>query len=405
MLTLLLLSLSVSAQQLLLVPKADVMSMFNLDTFSVEHNLETVASFSDFSIYSTSVENFNVFSTTLTELFDIEEDQVINVNNEVYPLPTFNLEKLLQEYTLNHNLDHYIYLKDVLESEQRPFQWHLERIVKHSLKDTDHWSYNLKGSCHRNPNVTIHTYVIDTGIDTKHPEFEGRAEWLANFADNVDTDGNSHGTHCSGLVGSKSYGSCRDAKLFGIKVLDASGSGTLSGVIKGIEFAYKRHQDLSKTVKNLRSIASMSLGGGFSLAINMAVESVLKSNTFYFAVAAGNENSDSCQTSPASAKGVMTVMAMGNDDSRAYFSNFGKCADMYSPGVNILSTVPDGETAVYSGTSMSTPILAGVMNHYLDMYPDMNMAQLKKKMIQDSTSDTISRNPANTPNKLVYLRR
>jgi hypothetical protein len=388
----------VASQNLLLVPKNGVVSMFNLDTFSSEHNLETVATFDDFSVYSTSLDNFNVFSTTFSELFDIEEDQTITVNHKL----DVDLEQLFQEYNLDHQ-----HVLQYLTEQQRPVPWHLERIVKKQLKDTERWSYTQKGSCHRNPNVTIHTYVIDTGIDVKHPEFEGRAEWLANFADNVDSDCQSHGTHCSGLVGSKTYGSCRDAKLFAVKVLNCQGSGSLSGVIKGIEFAYKRHTELSKKTPRLRSIASMSLGGGFSQAINMAVESVLKnSNTFYFVVAAGNENSDACQTSPASAKGVMTVMAMGRDDSRAYFSNFGKCADMYSPGVDILSTVPDGKTAVYSGTSMAGPILAGVMNHYLDMYPDMNMAQLKKKMISDATKDTITSNPnKDTPNLLVYLKR
>jgi cerevisin len=286
-------------------------------------------------------------------------------------------------------------------------EWHLDRITKKNLPLDEKWLYSEKGSCHVNKSLQINTYIIDTGIDVSHPEFEGRAEWLANFAgDSQDYDGNSHGTHCAGLVGSKNYGSCRDSKLYAVKVLDSRGSGTLSGVIKGIEFVYNHHNNLTKTNENVRSIASMSLGGGYSYALNTAVENCIKnSDTLYFAVAAGNDNDDACNYSPAGAKGVLTVMAMGKDNSKAYFSNFGKCAHIYSPGVQVLSTVPGGGTAIYSGTSMATPILAGVLNHYVDMYPDMNMEQIKKQLLKDSVSDVITKNPTNTPNKMVYLHR
>lgn len=365
----------------LLVPKNENFFMRNLlnTEFLYEHNVEQVANFEGFTVYTTTEENYNTFQNTLDTLFDVEEDQVISLYN---------------------SQTNFILVEEEFEEQSTP--WHLNSITD------NHWkNFSDLGSCHRNKDVEIHTYVVDTGIDISHPQFEGRAEWLANFADDGDdNDGNSHGTHCAGLVGSKSYGACRDAKLFAVKVLNAQGSGSLSGVIKGIQFAFDRHNTLSKENIGLRSIVSMSLGGGFSRAINMAVESCLThSTTFYFTVAAGNENADACNTSPASAKGVLTVMAMGEDNSRAYFSNFGKCSHIYSPGVQVESTVPGGGTAVYSGTSMATPILAGVLNHYVDMYPDMNMAQIKKQMLKDSRVNVISGNPTGTQNKLVYLHR
>jgi subtilisin family serine protease len=148
----------------------------------------------------------------------------------------------------------------------------------------------------------------------------------------------------------------------------------------------------------------MSLGGGFSRALNLAVQNCVKnSNTFYFTVAAGNENADACKTSPASVKEVLTVMASDKHDSRAYFSNYGRCADMYSPGVDIESTVPGGNTAVYSGTSMATPLLAGVLNHYIDQFPGMNMQKVKDLMLNDATKNTLESNPHGTNNLLVYL--
>jgi len=364
---------------ILLVPKNENFFMRSLLSieFLEEHNIEQVANFKELIIYTTTDENYNTFQNTFDRLFYIEEDQIISLNKE----HNFIL--------VNNEFQEYL-------------PWHLNTITNNNWQN-----YSTSGSCHKNKKVTIHTYVLDTGIDVSHPQFEGRAEWLANFADdNDDTDGNSHGTHCAGLIGSKTYGACRDAKLFAVKVLNAQGSGTLSGVIKGIQFAFDRHNTLSKKNTGLRSIISMSLGGSYSKAINMAVENCLTySNTFYFTVAAGNENADACKTSPASVKGVLTIMAMGKDNSRAYFSNFGKCADIYSPGVEVESTVPGGGTAKYSGSSMSTPLVAGVLNHYVDIYPHMNMAQIKTQMLKDARANVITGNPKGTQNKLVYLAR
>jgi cerevisin len=270
--------------------------------------------------------------------------------------------------------------------------WHLDRISKRHLPLDNTYPYSQ--GCLKSQ--TVNTYIIDTGIDVHHSQFQGRATWLANFADNVDTDCNSHGTHCAGLVGSLDYGVCKDANLFAIKVLDCKGSGMLSGVIKGIQYAWEHH----KTQENAHAVLSMSLGGGHSVAINMAVEAVLKhSERLHFTVAAGNEDTDACNTSPASAIGVFTVMASNDHDERAYFSNYGKCADIYAPGVSIKSTIPDEGYAVYSGTSMATPILAGVLNHYIDMYPELDYKLLKKKVQSDATKKIIS------GRSLVYLER
>ena len=125
----------------------------------------------------------------------------------------------------------------------------------------------------------------------------------------------------------------------------------------------------------------------------------------YVVVAAGNEDSDACNTSPASARGILTIMASDKYDNRAYFSNYGTCADLYSPGVDILSTIPNGKTAVYSGTSMATPNLVGVLNHYLDQFPGLNMKAIKEKMMQDASKNKLSGNPKKTNNLLVYLHR
>jgi subtilisin family serine protease len=381
---------SIFAKNLLLTPKEHHFRTFDFKSFVVEHNLENLVSINDLTIYKTTSVNYDLFKGTLHELFDVEEDLI-------YTLP-----KLIVK-------DNIIFVQEQGQTEfkiQKSVPWHLDRMSKRNLPLDGEFPYSESKSCHKNKDITIHTYIVDTGIDIEHPEFEGRAVWLENFSgDNKNTDCNSHGTHCAGLVGSKSYGLCKDANLFAVKVLNCEGSGSYSGILSGLEFVYKRHLKESVKDNGIRSVVSMSLGGGFSKAINRAVENLIKSDTMYVAVASGNEDSDACSTSPASARGVFTINAMDRYDNRAYFSNFGKCTDMYSPGVDILSTIPGGNTAVYSGTSMATPALVGVMNHVLDENPHLNMKQLKEKMMSDATKNTINGNPKETNNLLVYLHR
>lgn len=353
--------------------------------FMSEHNINPLATFDDLKIYTVDGKDYSKYFNTLRSFFDVEYNQVIK---------------------LSHN-DQFVLTGDGVSSKV-PIPWHLDRIDKKDGERLDGtYRYNTSGLCHTNPDVIVDTYVIDTGIDVNHKQFSGRAKWVANFADDDDTDCQNHGTHCAGIIGSDDYGVCKDANLHAIKVLDCDGSGSLAGVIRGIEHAYNLHTKKVKSAESgkiVKSVISMSLGGGFSRIINRAVENCLKnSDSFYVVVAAGNEDSDACKTSPASAEGVMTVMASDIEDNRAYFSNWGKCCDIYAPGVNVLSTIPNGKTAIYSGTSMATPATAGVLIHYLHMYPNLNMQGIKNKMISDSNKNAIKNNKRNTKNTLVYL--
>jgi cerevisin len=382
------------AKNYILTPRSHHVHTFNYDSFAKEHNLEVLVKINDLVVYKTHPINYNLFTDTFEELFEIEEDQ------------TFTLPKPIVGELPKESL-FYVQKPGEQDFEMKSsMPWHLDRVVKHDLPLDNTFEYNSPGSCHKNKDATIHTYIVDTGIDVAHPEFEGRATWVANFAgDDQDTDCNSHGTHCAGLVGSKSYGVCKDAQLFAVKVLNCEGSGSYSGILNGLEFVHKRHQEQLKKNSNVKSIMSMSLGGGFSRAINKAVEALVKSDSMYVVVAAGNEDSDACRTSPASARGILTIMASDKYDNRAYFSNYGTCADLYSPGVDILSTIPNGKTAVYSGTSMATPNLVGVLNHYLDQFPSLNMQGVKDKMMQDASKNKLTGNPKQTNNLLVYLHR
>ena len=393
MISLLFLSLGLTFGSVILTPKEHQLYTFNFVSFNKDHNVENLLATEDLNLYKTNYDNYLKYKDTFDHLFEVEEEQVYTVpslsENESV---VFVQEPGQSEFK-------------VLNSVQVP--WHLDRISKRHLPLNGSYAYSEPGSCHKNSNVEIETYVVDTGCDSSHPELAGRAEFLENFTgDDIDTDGNSHGTFCSSQIGGNTVGVCKDAKLYCVKVLDARGSGSTSGVIAGMDYVFKRHLERSSKNPKLRTVMSMSLGGGKSLAMNRAVENMVrKSETFYIAVASGNENSDACNTSPASARGIFTVNAMDKYDQRAYFSNFGSCTDIYSPGVDNYGAVLDHKYAVESGTSFSTPILAGIMNHYLDMYPNLNLKQLKEKILSDATKDTIKGNPKNTQNLMVYLNR
>jgi subtilisin family serine protease len=206
-------------------------------------------------------------------------------------------------------------------------------------------------------------YIVDTGIDVEHPEFEGRATWLANFADDDDTDGQGHGTHVAGTVGSVTYGVAKKTSLFAVKVLDSSGSGTNAGVIAGMEFVV---DDAATQSCPNGVVVNMSLGGGASAAVNDAAASITSAGLF-LAVAAGNSAADALTFSPASEPSACTVGATDETDSFASFSNFGSIVDVLAPGVDIESTWPGGSTNTISGTSMASPHVAGLAAYFLGL--------------------------------------
>lgn len=264
----------------------------------------------------------------------------------------------------------------------------------------------------------VTSYVIDTGVNINHKDFEKRAIWGKTIPLNdEDLDGNGHGTHCAGTIASKHYGVAKNANVVAVKVLRSNGSGTMSDVVKGVEYAAKAHQKQAGEKKKgfKGSTANMSLGGGKSPALDLAVNAAVETG-LHFAVAAGNENQDACNTSPASADKAITVGASTLSDDRAYFSNWGKCVDVFAPGLNILSTYigSDEATATLSGTSMASPHVAGLLTYFLSLQPgsdseffelgqdSLTPQQLKKKLIHYSTKDILFDVPEDTPNVLIY---
>nr|UZG89741.1 P1 [Beauveria pseudobassiana] len=267
--------------------------------------------------------------------------------------------------------------------------WGLGRISHRAKGDTTYvYDSNAgAGTC---------VYVIDTGVAAEHPEFQGRAVQLKTFVSGTK-DGHGHGTHCAGTIGSAKYGVAKKTSIFGVKVLEDSGSGSLSGVIAGMDFVATDFRKQSKCSKG--AVASMSLGGGFSATVNQAAAR-LQSAGVFVAVAAGNDNSDAGQTSPASEPSVCTVGATDSSDRRSTFSNYGKVVDIFAPGTGILSTWLNGGTNTISGTSMATPHIAGLGAYLLGL--GKGSADGICKIIQISTKNVLTGVPAGTFNYLAF---
>lgn len=243
----------------------------------------------------------------------------------------------------------------------------------------------------------VDAYIIDTGIFIDHPDFEGRARLGKSFTrDGSKNDDNGHGTHVAGTIGSKTYGVAKKVSLIAVKVLDGSGSGSTADVIAGIQFVA-----VEAPKSGRKSVANMSLGGGKSTAMDLAVKAAVEAGVT-MVVAAGNSNGDACRLSPGSSPHALTVAASDISDRLAFFSEHGKCVDIIAPGVDITSTWNDGKINTISGTSMASPHVAGVVALALAEFDFTSPEEVKKYLQTISSKDRITGSLYGTINDLVY---
>lgn len=244
-------------------------------------------------------------------------------------------------------------------------QWHHQTIQSERA-----WDVTM-GS-----NQTI-VAVIDDGMDMKHPDLKNNIVKPYNvLTKNAKIPVGEHGTHVGGIIAASANnrlggsGVAPGVKVMPINVFEDD-VAYLSEIIQGIEYA----------VKNGADILNMSLGMEFySRALNEAVQAAHKKGTVIIA-AAGNTGSYLINY-PAGYQNVISVGATTQYDVMARYSNYGKTVDILAPGTDVLSTLPNGKYGAYSGTSMASPVVAGVAALIWSKEPKLTNAQVEYRLLQ-----------------------
>jgi serine protease len=289
--------------------------------------------------------------------------------------------------------------------------WGLDRIDQRNLPLSGTYTY-------ANTGAGVHVYVIDTGIFAAHTQFGGRANGNGTtsiFDGNGTNDCHGHGTHVAGIIGGSTYGVAKGVTLHPVRVLDCTGSGSDSTVIAGVDWVTGNH------VKP--AVANMSLGGPAHTGIDAAVRNSINNGVTYV-VAAGNENIDAINRSPARVAEALTVAATGNyeapanpvTDQRASFSNWGPIVDLFAPGVSISSAWPNfpaiqgctltsssfnASTAICPGTSMASPHVAGAAAQYLQTHPSATPNEIGGVIRHTATKNVVG-DPRGASNLLLF---
>ncbi len=251
-----------------------------------------------------------------------------------------------------------------------------------------------------NPNfVDADIAILDTGIDLDHPDlnvFHERSFIPGTI--NADDD-HGHGTHLAGVAAAKDnsfgmVGIAPGARLWAIKVLESSGMGEISTLIKGLDYITQHQNEVD--------VAVLSLGcecesGALNIAINNSIKAGIT-----IVVAAGNEGKDAGTFTPANNPEVITVSAIadtdgkcggngpptpyGADDMLASFSNYGNVVDISAPGVDIYSTFKSNSYTKLTGTSMAAPHVAGAAALYKSLHPEASPNDVKSYLLTSGTN-------------------
>jgi aqualysin 1 len=275
-----------------------------------------------------------------------------------------------------------------LSATQTGATWGLDRVDQRDLPLNGTYNYTPTGA-------GVRAYIIDTGINTGHTNFGGRASIGWDGIGDGSNDCNGHGTHVAGTVGSTTYGVAKGVTLIGVRVFACGNTGSNATIVAGIDWT------AANAIKP--AVANMSLGGPASSTTDAAVNGLINAGVVAV-VAAGNDGLNACNYSPARVTNAITVGSTTSTDARSSFSNYGSCVDVFAPGSSILSTWigSTSATSTISGTSMASPHVAGVAALYLQGNTTATAATVANAIITTSTPNKVTSAGTGSPNRLVY---
>lgn len=333
-------------------------------------------------------------SQAIQELLNIRQEQVLNAFDSalkgfVVRMPASAAELLRRHpHVLSVEQDREVHVASLQTQTGAPY-W-LDRIDQLSLPLNNTYQYEETGA-------GVRAYVVDTGVRPTHQEITGRVEpgfSLVNDGLN-SADCNGHGTHVSALLGGTTRGVAKGVTIVPVRVFNCTGSGSWSDVITGLDWVRANVQQ--------PAVVTVAISGSASTAMDSAVSSLVNQGVSVV-VAAGNNNSNACDYSPARVAQAITVGATTVTDSRASFSNFGSCLDVFAPGDQITSAHFDSDTAVFtrSGTSQAVPLVAGVAATVLERSPSSSPAAIASYVRMTASLDRVTSAGTGSPNLLLF---
>jgi len=277
--------------------------------------------------------------------------------------------------------------------------WGLQRLSQQApLKNQKDTGIDFQYTYDDSAGNGVDIYIIDTGVQVDHPEFEGRARFAGTFGNGVPgQDIHGHGTHVAGIAASKTYGVARKSNIIAVKVLGDDGRGNTSNIIAGISFAVGQAFQTDTKKPSLINISVISDG---TPALDTAVQNAVTLG-IHVVVGAGNDGKNSGNFSPARSPFAITVGATNIKDVKSSFSNFGK-VDIFAPGENVLSTFPGNKTQFLSGTSMSTPFVSGLVAYTIALEGDTRPTAMKTRIQNLGSNGVIASVPRGTTNELAF---
>ena len=349
----------------LLVELRNKESIVELEDITKQYDLELKRAFNPADENVTKLDEYFVINIPNKQLEALDQisKELSRTSKVIWVEPNEQLKLDVEPGTPSkpkHKCNH---VNDPLDSDQ----W------MHEALEMDKY-YGLLNTIKTSTKRSAKLYILDSGVDAAHEDI---ADSYSSLNESYDTDANGHGTHCAGVAAAttnngKGIASFSIGKEFvevtGVKVMSSLGFGSQKMIIDG----------MIEAVDNGADIISMSLGGVSNQSREKAYNEAVKYATdkgCLVIVAAGNSSMDAARYSPANSRGVIAVAATDENSLKSSFTNTVENIryGISAPGVNIVSTMPNGEYKALSGTSMATPHVAGLVAVMKSIKPDITV--------------------------------